>query len=406
MRPYNSSIFNLRTCYADVFHEPQFQNFVEEELSDSSKIYKVSYYINMLPMLEKYAVRQEDGSITYENDGVSLMTLAAESDELDIFDCLTFQQLIKFKWDTFAWALHMRGCVMHFFYLFIMILYINSVYISNKMEEQGFYSVLLIFGVLYPTWYDTLQLIKVGPKAYFSDLGNYSDILYTWGSIVNVYLQNYSNPQDIMNKIIMGVLLLQQLIKSFFYLRIFDTLSYIVTMINRVIYDLRVFLLFYFILIIIFSQIFAVIGVGNKNLDGGFKEFVDEIDAYNEANGTFIDAPNEEYGQIGLFFGYIIQTLRNSLGDFDFEASTYLTFEENIMYWIIWFLVIIMTCIVFLNFIIAEASNSYESVKQRLNAIVHKEKGSLIAEAEEMTFESRKDEMMLPKYIIIRVIET
>jgi len=209
-----------------------------------------------------------------------------------------------------------------------------------------------------------------------------------------------------MNKIIMGVLLLQQLIKSFFYLRIFDTLSYIVTMINRVIYDLRVFLLFYFILIIIFSQIFAVIGVGNKNLDGGFKEFVDEIDAYNEANGTFIDAPNEEYGQIGLFFGYIIQTLRNSLGDFDFEASTYLTFEENIMYWIIWFLVIIMTCIVFLNFIIAEASNSYESVKQRLNAIVHKEKGSLIAEAEEMTFESRKDEMMLPKYIIIRVIET
>jgi hypothetical protein len=296
MRPYNSSIFNLRTCYADVFHEPQFQNFVEEELSDSSKIYKVSYYINMLPMLEKYAVRQEDGSITYENDGVSLMTLAAESDELDIFDCLTFQQLIKFKWDTFAWALHMRGCVMHFFYLFIMILYINSVYISNKMEEQGFYSVLLIFGVLYPTWYDTLQLIKVGPKAYFSDLGNYSDILYTWGSIVNVYLQNYSNPQDIMNKIIMGVLLLQQLIKSFFYLRIFDTLSYIVTMINRVIYDLRVFLLFYFILIIIFSQIFAVIGVGNKNLDGGFKEFVDDIDAYNEANGTFIDAPNEEYG--------------------------------------------------------------------------------------------------------------
>ena len=65
-----------------------------------------------------------------------------------------------------------------------------------------------------------------------------------------------------------------------------------------------------------------------------------------------------------------------------------------------------MTCIVFLNFIIAEASNSYESVKQRLNAIVHKEKGSLIAEAEEMTFEANKDEKMLPKYIIIRGIET
>lgn len=135
MRPYNSSIFNLRTSYKDVFFEPMFSSFVEEELSDSSKIYKVSYYINMLPMLEKYAVRQDDGSITYENDGVSLMALAAESDELDIFDCVTFQQLIKFKWDTFAWALHMRGCVMHFFYLLIMILYINSVYIANNMDH-------------------------------------------------------------------------------------------------------------------------------------------------------------------------------------------------------------------------------------------------------------------------------
>ena len=47
-------------------------------------------------------------------------------------------------------------------------------------------------------------------------------------------------------------------------------------MLNKVIYDLRVFLLFYGILIILFSMIFAVLGVGNKNF-GGFRDsFADQ----------------------------------------------------------------------------------------------------------------------------------
>ena len=76
------------------------------------------------------------------------------------------------------------------------------------------------------------------------------------------------------------------------------------------------------------------------------------------------------------------------------------------MYWLYWLLVVILTCIVFLNFIIAEASNSYTEVKNRLNAIINLEKASLIIEAEDMTFDRLKDETMFPKYIIIRQIET
>jgi hypothetical protein len=99
-------------------------------------------------------------------------------------------------------------------------------------------------------------------------------------------------------------------------------------------------------------------------------------------------------------------TLRYSLGDFDFEASTYLNEPENIIYWLMWFLTVIMTCVVFLNFIIAEASNSYQNVKDRLTAIVNKEKASLIKEAEDMTFNRNKDEKLFPKFIIVRQVET
>jgi len=94
--------------------------------------------------------------------------------------------------------------------------------------------------------------------------------------------------------------------------------------------------------------------------------------------------------------------LRISLGDFDFAASEYLTDNENILFWALWCLVVILSCVVFLNFIIAEASASYENVKSRLGAEVLKAKAELITEAEEMTFRSMKSEKSFPRYIIIR----
>ena len=108
---------------------------------------------------------------------------------------------------------------------------------------------------------------------------------------------------------------------------------------------------------------------------------------------------------IGPFLGSIASTLRVSLGDFDFEASTLLEENENILYWIIWLLVVIMTCIVFLNFIIAEASASYQSVKDRLEAMISKEKANLIAEAETILPKGVKNMKIFPKYIIIRDVE-
>lgn len=107
-------------------------------------------------MIEKYAVRKNDGSIQYENEDVSLMTVTYESDELEIFESENLVNLIRYKWDTFAQRLHMRGAIMHFIYLVVMMIYIKNIYIDNQYEDQGFYSILLCVGVVYPTWYDML----------------------------------------------------------------------------------------------------------------------------------------------------------------------------------------------------------------------------------------------------------
>ena len=200
----------------------------------------------------------------------------------------------------------------------------------------------------------------------------------------------------------MTIIFLMQIIKSFFYLRIFQGLSYIVTMIYTVCKDLQVFLLFFTILIVLFAQIFAVLGVGNPKQGGALAEYVESVNS-GEEDG---DVPFSEYERIGLFAGYLIYTLRIAMGDFDFDATVYMNRPDNIIYWIIWLMVVIITCIIFLNFIIAEASASYTKVTENLESLINLEKSSLIGEAEGLIPGEYKTDQLFPKYVVIRQIET
>lgn len=74
-----------------------------------------------------------------------------------------------------------------------------------------------------------------------------------------------------------------------------------------------------------------------------------------------------------------MSVLRISLGDFDdFGEVVYLEPMESSIYWFVWILIVVLTCIVFLNFIIAEVSASYEKVKERLDSLFLSERAKLI----------------------------
>jgi hypothetical protein len=53
------------------------------------------------------------------------------------------------------------------------------------------------------------------------------------------------------------------LIKTFFFLRIFETFTKLVIMIRNVMFDLKEFIMFYILLLTMFSVILGVLGVGN-----------------------------------------------------------------------------------------------------------------------------------------------
>ena len=119
------------------------------------------------------------------------------------------------------------------------------------------------------------------------------------------------------------------------------------------------------------------------------------------------DVPGEEYSSMNsIFLSNFMNVLRISLGDFDFGAATHLSSEENTLFWFIWLSIVLASCVVFLNFIIAEASASYEQVKERLDAEIFKSKAELVSEAQFMMFENSKTVRVLPQYIVVRSADT
>jgi len=60
----------------------------------------------------------------------------------------------------------------------------------------------------------------------------------------------------------MVMIILLLIVKTFFFLRIIESFTPIVIMLINVIYDLRIFLLFYGILLFMYSLLFSVIGIG------------------------------------------------------------------------------------------------------------------------------------------------
>jgi hypothetical protein len=107
----------------------------------------------------------------------------------------------------------------------------------------------------------------------------------------------------------------------------------------------------------------------------------------------------------------VFHVMRMSIGDFNFDASTYLKSYQNSLYWVVYFLSTFLTCIIFMNFIIAEVSASYQNVKDTLHVKLLQERGSLINEAEDIMrsrfSESKVKEWkhLFPKYIITRELD-
>lgn len=103
----------------------------------------------------------------------------------------------------------------------------------------------------------------------------------------------------------------------------------------------------------------------------------------------------------------MIDIIKVSTGDFGvIDKSMYAEdVRTNFLFWISWFVIALIACIIFLNFIIAEASASYEKVSAQIEETILRAQALLIAEAELMRPRFLKNDLKFPKYVISRKVE-
>ena len=78
-------------------------------------------------------------------------------------------------------------------------------------------------------------------------------------------------------------------------------------------------------------------------------------------------AAGSEYKAVGLLVGNFLWTFRLSMGDFAaIDAQSTLSRQESQIFWVMWVITLVLTCIIFLNFVVAEACASYSRVKDSL----------------------------------------
>ena len=123
--------------------------------------------------------------------------------------------------------------------------------------------------------------------------------------------------------------------RTFRLAKIIQQYSPLVTMLQKVINDLGPFIFFYFLLVILSSLPLSILQLPIA----------------------------EEHEQIGLFVGNIIHGFKLSVGDPGVvEGVKGQELATSIMFWFVYLFQVVFLLIVFLNFVIAEASASYETV--------------------------------------------
>jgi hypothetical protein len=97
--------------------------------------------------------------------------------------------------------------------------------------------------------------------------------------------------------------------------------------------------------------------------------------------------------------------MRISMGDFELIAAfEYMTESEQVVLWLILLIIILVNCIIFLNFIVAQAGSTYNKVSSELEGFIWQQRASMVGEAEQLLPQYKMRSDNFPKYIVSRKI--
>eukprot|EP00347_Sterkiella_histriomuscorum_P012349 403368936 len=322
---------------------------------------------------------------TMKQDPLRLMKTLSQCQKMEIFEALPIQTIINHKWNTYTKMFFQRQFRIYItFMMFFIADLFNSLY--NKEIDEN-YNVVVdnrqlwitlptkIISFLCIMFFGIYELrVYSLTKGHFEDPWNVLDFLLVVIFIPTTILE-YNNTAQYFVTISYIFVVILSFQKINFFLRIYDGFSFLVSMMAGVIQDIGYFLAFFVIMLIQFGILFTIL---------------------------FQASDLEQYSGLGNF-GYLMMSFRLSAGDFELDGYAEQKSNLIIFTWFIWIVAVFVLNLIFMNFIVAVISESYERVMTKLVAQAFKTKVDMIAEREMLMHSyATGDNWGFPKYLILR----
>ena len=267
-----------------------------------------------------------------------------------------------------------------FFICFIVAFIMDVVAVSKNshiFESNDSNQVIpriISMAIIIPFSFYEFVNMKQNIQSYITSYWNLNDLLFIFVYTTYFILSFYIPENEYAFKILQLAIVIFSFIKVSYLIRVWKPVSFLVTMLTLVFKELFYFF-FYFLLVISTLTVMAQIII-NQSGDG--------------------------YKGVAEAANFLI-VLRQASGDTDTSTIIDGTRDFKLLAWLLWFVILIVGNIVFMNFIIAVVSESYENCMEKKVQIIYDIKLEMIAEFESMMPDRVfKREEWFPKFIIIR----
>jgi len=299
----------------------------------------------------------------------------AEKDQ-SVLEIETLQIIIEYKWKHYTRMFFLAQLILFVVYIIFFILDTIAIkqrkgFDSTDNNQLAYRIICMIIQVLL-FLYEIVDC-RENFFTYVVNVWNFNDII-SFLCYLSFFILSFVGEDKVYAlKALQMAVTITSFIKLCFLIRIFTKLAFLVRMLVSVFFDLRYFLMFFLIVVGMFTTLIHII--------------VDEVE--------------EGYDGIGDF-SFFILALRQSVGDYD-SSSLVSGSQFKILVWILWFLIMIVGNIVFMNFIIAVVSESYENCMERMVQSMQIAKLYMIEECESLLPKFCYDyPTWFPRYILLR----
>eukprot|EP00347_Sterkiella_histriomuscorum_P023276 403335266 len=342
----------------------------EQSVHENEKLTPIEYFLINLPETLTKKPRE-------------LMQVLSQSENIEVFEYLAVQTIIDFKWNQYTKSFFKKQFFIFLVFCFSFLFEVMyTLTYQNRREDPiiddrnptvlySFKAVSLIV-LSYFFVYELKQALI--QKGYIMEIWNIFDYSLIISYLAEIIFEELTPSSDaiVITKILIVTLIF---LKICFFLRIYNGFSFLVSMMAAVFIDLKYFLAFFVVFILQFGIIFAIL---------------------------FDATAIEEYNGIGIF-SYFMMAFRTSSGDFNVDSYKDQSQILVIISWTIWIIAVMILNVMFMNFIIAVISESYEKVMQKLTAESYRVKVQMIVERElHFTNQELKLNKFFPQYLLLR----